>query len=154
MAKKPVMLCIMDGFGWTPDETYGNAVVAANKPHLDALMKNYPMTTINASGMAVGLPDGQMGNSEVGHTNMGAGRIVYQQLTLITKSIKDGEMFKNPVLVKNMKAAIDAGKGHPPDGPGWYRRRSQPCRSLVRRAGNGQAYGRNQGLSALHHGRP
>ena len=110
MSKKPVMLCIMDGFGWTPDETYGNAVVAANKPHLDALMKNYPMTTINASGMAVGLPDGQMGNSEVGHTNMGAGRIVYQQLTLITKSIKDGEMFKNPVLVKNMKAAIDAGK--------------------------------------------
>ena len=110
MAKKPVMLCIMDGFGWTPDETYGNAVVAANKPHLDALMKNYPMTTINASGMAVGLPDGQMGNSEVGHTNMGAGRIVYQQLTLITKSIKDGEMLKNPVLVKNMQAAIDAGK--------------------------------------------
>ena len=110
MAKKPVMLCIMDGFGWTPDETYGNAVVAANKPHLDALMKKYPMTTINASGMAVGLPDGQMGNSEVGHTNMGAGRIVYQQLTLITKSIKDGEMFKNPVLVKNMKAAIDVGK--------------------------------------------
>ena len=110
MAKKPVMLCIMDGFGWTPAETYGNAVVAANKPHLDALMKNYPMTTINASGMAVGLPDGQMGNSEVGHTNMGAGRIVYQQLTLITKSIKDGEMFKNPVLVKNMKAAIEAGK--------------------------------------------
>ncbi len=73
-------------------------------------MAKYPMTTINASGMAVGLPDGQMGNSEVGHTNMGAGRIVYQQLTLITKSIQDGEMFKNPVLVKNMKAAIDAGK--------------------------------------------
>ena len=96
MAKKPVMLCIMDGFGWTPDETYGNAVVAANKPHLDALMKNYPMTTINASGMAVGLPDGQMGNSEVGHTNMGAGRIVYQQLTLITKSIKDGECSRTP----------------------------------------------------------
>ena len=61
------------------------------------------MTTIQASGLAVGLPDGQMGNSEVGHTNMGAGRIVYQQLTLITKSIKDGEMLKNPVLVKNMK---------------------------------------------------
>ena len=104
------MLCIMDGFGWTPDETYGNAVAAANKPNLDKIFANYPMTTIEASGMAVGLPDGQMGNSEVGHTNMGAGRIVYQQLTLITKSIKDGEMFKNPVLVKNMKAAIDAGK--------------------------------------------
>ena len=110
MSKKPVMLCIMDGFGWTPDVTYGNAVVAANKPNLDKLFANYPMTTIEASGMAVGLPDGQMGNSEVGHTNMGAGRIVYQQLTLITKSIKDGEMLKNPVLVKNMKAAIDAGK--------------------------------------------
>ena len=110
MAKKPVLLCIMDGFGWVPEETFGNAVVAAKKPHLDALMAKYPMTTIEASGMAVGLPDGQMGNSEVGHTNMGAGRIVYQQLTLITKSIKDGEMFKNPVLVKNMQAAIDAGK--------------------------------------------
>ena len=110
MAKKPVLLCIMDGFGWVPGETYGNAVVAAKTPHLDALMAKYPMTTIEASGMAVGLPDGQMGNSEVGHTNMGAGRIVYQQLTLITKSIKDGEMLKNPVLVKNMQAAIDAGK--------------------------------------------
>ena len=110
MSKKPVLLCIMDGFGWVPNETYGNAVVAAKTPHLDALMAKYPMTTIEASGMAVGLPDGQMGNSEVGHTNMGAGRIVYQQLTLITKSIRDGEMFKNPVLVKNMKAAIEAGK--------------------------------------------
>ena len=110
MAKKPVLLCIMDGFGWVPGETYGNAVVAAKTPHLDALMAKYPMTTIEASGMAVGLPDGQMGNSEVGHTNMGAGRIVYQQLTLITKSIKDGEMLKNPVLLKNMQAAIDAGK--------------------------------------------
>ena len=110
MSKKPVLLCIMDGFGWVPNETYGNAVVAAKTPHLDALMEKYPMTTIEASGMAVGLPDGQMGNSEVGHTNMGAGRIVYQQLTLITKSIRDGEMFKNPVLVKNMKAAIEAGK--------------------------------------------
>ena len=110
MSKKPVLLCIMDGFGWTLNETYGNAVVAARKPFLDSLMAKYPMTTIDASGMAVGLPDGQMGNSEVGHTNMGAGRIVYQQLTLITKSIRDGEMLKNPVLVKNMKAAIDAGK--------------------------------------------
>ena len=62
MAKKPVLLCIMDGFGWVPGETYGNAVVAAKTPHLDALMAKYPMTTIEASGMAVGLPDGQMGN--------------------------------------------------------------------------------------------
>ena len=110
MSKKPVLLCIMDGFGWTPDQTFGNAVVAAKTPHLDEIFSKYPMTTIDASGMAVGLPDGQMGNSEVGHTNMGAGRIVYQQLTLITKSIRDGSMKENPVLVKNMKAAIDAGK--------------------------------------------
>ena len=114
MAKKPVLLCIMDGFGWVPNETFGNAVVAAKTPHLDALMAKYPMTTIDASGMAVGLPDGQMGNSEVGHTNMGAGRIVYQQLTLITKSIMDGTMKENDVLVRNMRAAIDAGKAKRP----------------------------------------
>ena len=110
MAKKPVMLCILDGFGWVPDQTYGNAIVAAKKPNLDRLFAQYPHTTIGASGMDVGLPDGQMGNSEVGHTNIGAGRIVYQQLTLITKSIRDGSMRKNEVLVSNMKAAIDAGK--------------------------------------------
>ncbi len=110
MSKKPVLLCIMDGFGWTPDQTFGNAVTAAKKPNLDKIFSTCPMTTIDASGMAVGLPDGQMGNSEVGHTNMGAGRIVYQQLTLITKSIQDGEMVKNPVLYNNMKKAIDAGK--------------------------------------------
>ena len=110
MAQKPVMLCILDGFGWVPDQTYGNAIVAAKKPNLDRLFAQYPHTTIGASGMDVGLPDGQMGNSEVGHTNIGAGRIVYQQLTLITKSIRDGSMRKNEVLVRSMKAAIDAGK--------------------------------------------
>ena len=110
MAKKPVMLCILDGFGWVPDQTYGNAIVAAKKPNLDRLFAQYPHTTIGASGMDVGLPDGQMGNSEVGHTNIGAGRIVYQQLTLITKSIRDGSMRKNEVLVRSMKAAIDEGK--------------------------------------------
>ena len=110
MTKKPVLLCIMDGFGWVPEHKEGNAICAANKPHLDALFRDYPYTTIDASGMAVGLPDGQMGNSEVGHTNIGAGRIVYQQLTLITKSIIDGTMRQNDVLVRNMKKAIDAGK--------------------------------------------
>ena len=110
MTKKPVLLCIMDGFGWVPEHKEGNAICAANKPHLDALFRDYPYTTIDASGMAVGLPDGQMGNSEVGHTNIGAGRIVYQQLTLITKSILDGTMRQNDVLVRNMKKAIDAGK--------------------------------------------
>ena len=110
MAKKPVLLCIMDGFGWVPEQTFGNAIAAAKRPNLDRLFENYPYTTIQASGMAVGLPEGQMGNSEVGHTNMGAGRIVYQQLTLITKSIMDGTMKENDVLVRNMRAAIDAGK--------------------------------------------
>ena len=110
MSKRPVMLCILDGFGWVPNETFGNAITAAKKPNLDKLFATCPYTTLGASGMSVGLPDGQMGNSEVGHTNIGAGRIVYQQLTLITKSIQDGTMRTNPVLVKNMQAAIDAGK--------------------------------------------
>ena len=84
--KKPVVLCIMDGVGYNPSD-YGNAIAAAKTPRLDEIFKNNPMTYIGASGMDVGLPDGQMGNSEVGHTNIGAGRVVYQELTRITKSI-------------------------------------------------------------------
>ena len=109
MSKKPVVLMILDGYGLNKTHE-GNAVYEAKKPVMDRLMKECPFVEGQASGLAVGLPEGQMGNSEVGHLNMGAGRIVYQQLTLITKSIRDGEMLKNPVLVKNMKAAIDAGK--------------------------------------------
>ena len=108
MAKKPLMLCILDGFGWVPQETYGNAIVAAHTPNIDRLMATCPHTTIGASGMDVGLPDGQMGNSEVGHTNIGAGRIVYQELTRITKSIQDGDFFQNSAL----KAAMENAKGH------------------------------------------
>lgn len=96
--KRPVVLCIMDGFGNNPSD-YGNAIKAAKTPNLDKLMAEYPMTYIGASGMDVGLPDGQMGNSEVGHTNIGAGRVVYQELTRITKSIQDGDFFKNEALV-------------------------------------------------------
>ncbi len=96
--KRPVVLCIMDGFGHNPSD-YGNAIKAANTPNLDKLMAEYPMTYIGASGMDVGLPDGQMGNSEVGHTNIGAGRVVYQELTRITKSIQDGDFFQNEALV-------------------------------------------------------
>ena len=96
--KKPVALIIMDGFGWVPQSVAGNAVLSADTPNIDKYMKEYPWTTIGASGMDVGLPDGQMGNSEVGHTNMGAGRIVYQQLTLITKSIRDGSILENDVF--------------------------------------------------------
>lgn len=100
--KKPLALIILDGFGYNPNE-YGNAIKAASTPNIDALFAKYPHTLIGASGMDVGLPDGQMGNSEVGHTNIGAGRIVYQELTRITKSIKDGDFFSNPAL----KAAIE-----------------------------------------------
>ena len=92
MSKQPLMLCILDGFGWVPEKADGNAIVAARTPNLDRLFATCPYTTIGASGMDVGLPDGQMGNSEVGHTNIGAGRIVYQELTRITKAIQDGSI--------------------------------------------------------------
>ena len=99
MSKKPVVLMILDGYGLN-DKTEGNAVANAKTPVMDSLMKEYPFVKGNASGMAVGLPDGQMGNSEVGHMNMGAGRIVYQELTRITKSIQDGDFFENEGLVE------------------------------------------------------
>lgn len=92
MAKKPVMLMILDGFG-IGKEYPGNAVFLANKPNFDRLSKKYPTTRLEASGLAVGLPQGQMGNSEVGHLNIGSGRVVYQELTRITKAIDDGDFF-------------------------------------------------------------
>ena len=95
---KPVALIIMDGFGINNSD-YGNAIHTAKTPNIDRLFSQNPITQIGASGMDVGLPDGQMGNSEVGHTNIGAGRIVYQELTRITKSIKDGDFFENEVLL-------------------------------------------------------
>ncbi len=100
--KKPAVLIIMDGYGIAP-KSEGNAVTKADKPNLDKIFSENPYTTIGASGMAVGLPDGQMGNSEVGHTNMGAGRIVYQDLTRITKSIQDGDFYENEVLLDAME---------------------------------------------------
>ncbi|TYQ16377.1 UNVERIFIED_CONTAM: phosphoglycerate mutase [Acetivibrio alkalicellulosi] len=93
MKDRLVALIILDGYGLNPKEE-GNAIASANKPNLDKLMKDYPSTVIKTSGMDVGLPHGQMGNSEVGHTNIGAGRIVYQELTRITKSIEDGDFFE------------------------------------------------------------
>lgn len=92
--KKPLILIIMDGFGINESD-YGNAIHAANKPNIDRLFARWPKTQIGASGMDVGLPDGQMGNSEVGHTNIGAGRIVYQELTRITKTMQEGGFAKN-----------------------------------------------------------
>ena len=99
MDKKTTMLMIIDGFGINPEEN-ANAVKLANTPTLDKLYKQCPNTVIHTSGLDVGLPDGQMGNSEVGHTNIGAGRIVYQELTRITKSIEDGDFFNIPEFVQ------------------------------------------------------
>lgn len=106
---KPVMLCILDGFGYSEND-YGNAIKAAKTPYLDKLFEKYPHTLIGASGMDVGLPDGQMGNSEVGHTNIGAGRTVYQELTRITKSIADGDFYENPALLAAMQSAKQNNK--------------------------------------------
>lgn len=106
---KPVALLILDGFGLR-DETYGNAVAQAKKPNYDRLWNSYPHTTLQASGLAVGLPEGQMGNSEVGHLNIGAGRVVYQDLTRITKSIQEGEFFKNETLLGAINHCKEKGK--------------------------------------------
>ena len=102
MNKQPVVLCIMDGFG-IREETYGNAIKAAKTPNLTKFFSENPFTTIGASGLDVGLPDGQMGNSEVGHTNIGAGRVVYQMLVKISKSIQDGEFQKIPCIRNAME---------------------------------------------------
>ena len=109
MAKKPIALIIMDGYGINQN-TEGNAIVAAKKPHLDKLLAEYPHSQLSASGLDVGLPDGQMGNSEVGHTNIGAGRIVYQMLVKISKDINDGKIYENKALSDAMDAAKANGK--------------------------------------------
>ena len=109
MERTMTALIIMDGFGINPVHE-GNAIYQAGTPHLDELMRVYPHTQIGASGMDVGLPDGQMGNSEVGHLNIGAGRIVYQELTRITKDIQDGDFFKKKPLCDVMDRAAAEGK--------------------------------------------
>jgi 2,3-bisphosphoglycerate-independent phosphoglycerate mutase len=108
-SKKPVVLIIMDGYGLRAD-SYGNAVAQARTPNLDRLRDRYPHTQIEASGLAVGLPCGQMGNSEVGHLNLGAGRIVYQDLTRVTQAIGDGSFAKNEVLLGAIEHALSADK--------------------------------------------
>lgn len=105
--KQPIVLLIMDGYGLASDK-FGNAIKIASAGVIDNLMNNYSWTKLGASGMSVGLPDGQMGNSEVGHLNMGAGRIVYQDLTRITKEIQDGDFFKN----EELKWAIESAKAN------------------------------------------
>ena len=108
MAKKITALVIMDGFGLN-DIKEGNAVYEASTPNIDRLMKEYPSGQINASGLDVGLPDGQMGNSEVGHLNLGAGRIVYQDYTRVSKAIEDGDFFSNPALLSAVNNAKEKG---------------------------------------------
>ena len=108
MKHRPTMLMILDGFG-IRKETYGNAIAAADTPVLDDFFSRYPFITIEASGEPVGLPAGQMGNSEVGHLNIGAGSVVYQNLLKITRSIRSGEFFENPALLSAMK---NAAAGH------------------------------------------
>ena len=103
--KKLVMLAIMDGYGITK-EAHGNAIMAANKPNLDRIFKEYPCVTIGASGEDVGLPDGQMGNSEVGHMNIGAGRIVYQSLTRVNIAVRENTLIKMPAIDNAIKHAI------------------------------------------------
>ena len=109
MDKHTTMLMILDGFGYTP-EVRGNAIAAASKPNLDRIYSKYPHTLLGASGSSVGLPDGQMGNSEVGHLNIGAGRIVYQDLSRITRAIEDGSFRENPVLKRAMENAQKEGR--------------------------------------------
>lgn len=103
--RKPVMLMILDGYGIS-DQKEGNAIFKANKPNLDRILKKYPNTTLDASGISVGLPEGQMGNSEVGHLNIGAGRVIYQSFTRISKAIVDGDFFQNESLNKAVDNAI------------------------------------------------
>ncbi len=111
MAKsvKPLVLLILDGWGYREDPT-DNAIVQANTPVMDRLWRDYPHSLISGSGMDVGLPEGQMGNSEVGHVNLGSGRVVYQDFTRITKAIQDGDFYQNPVLVNAVRSAAQAGK--------------------------------------------
>jgi len=106
---KPLVLLILDGWGYREDPA-DNAILQANTPVMDRLWQQYPHSLISGSGMDVGLPDGQMGNSEVGHVNLGSGRVVYQEFTRITKAIKDGDFFQNPALVGAVRSAVAQGK--------------------------------------------
>ena len=105
MKKDLVLLCIMDGYGIT-DNVPGNAILAAKKPNLDKLFKEYPNTILGASGEDVGLPDGQMGNSEVGHANIGAGRIVYQSLTRVNIAVRNNTLMDMEAIKKAVDHAL------------------------------------------------
>src|SRR3954451_5027733 len=106
---KPLVLIILDGWGYAPPSN-ANAISLARKPNYDRLLVEYPNTLVHTSGRFVGLPTGQMGNSEVGHLNMGAGRVVYMDITRIDLMIENGDFFSNPVLMAAMKHAKTGGR--------------------------------------------
>ena len=145
MNKTPTTLIIMDGFGLRA-ETEGNAIRAAATPRLDQFFQEFAHTELSASGLDVGLPEGQMGNSEVGHTNIGAGRVVFQDLPRITKSIADGTSFSQSRL--SPRHGRLPGEGHlpAPDGPAVRRRRPLPPGAPVRPA----ALAKKQGLEKVY----
>ena len=124
---RPIVLTVLDGWGYRA-ETKGNAIALARKPNYDRLLKEFPNTLIHTSGPSVGLPEGQMGNSEVGHLNIGAGRIVQMDITRVDKLIASGELFRQPLLL----GAMERGREQPTalDGPGQRRRRAFAHRSL------------------------
>lgn len=136
MSKRPTVLMILDGYGLN-DRCDHNAVCEGKTPVMDQLMSQCPFVKGNASGLFVGLPDGQMGNSEVGHMNMGAGRVIYQELTKITKSIQDGDFFQNQEFL----AAVENCKKHDSAlhlfGLGIYWRCSQPFDPYLWSSGTG-----------------
>src|SRR5256885_9106349 len=109
MRPKPLLLVILDGWGYRPERD-ANAIALAKKPNYDKLLREYPNTLIHTSGRYVGLPSGQMGNSEVGHLNIGAGRVVYMDITKIDVMIQNGEFFHNPALMMAMKNARSGGR--------------------------------------------
>jgi 2,3-bisphosphoglycerate-independent phosphoglycerate mutase len=142
---KPLLLVILDGFGLR-EERENNAIALAKTPNLDMLMRDYPWTALKTSGLAVGLPEGQMGNSEVGHTNLGAGRIVYQDLVRINRAVDDGSFFRNPVLLEAMARAKGAsGTVHfmgllSDGGVHSHEEHLHACLELARREGVARAF--------------
>ena len=134
--KRPFMLMILDGFGLS-EKKRGNAIYAARKPNLDEIFARYPHTSLNASGLAVGLPDGQMGNSEVGHLNIGAGRVVYQELTRITRAIDEGRLEENTALIRRHGQRVLQRRSFAHHGAPLRRRRPQSHRPYQSRDLNG-----------------
>ena len=121
MSQNRVLLCILDGWG-VSEKTEFNAVKTADTPNYDSFLKNMSTTTIHADGLNVGLPEGQMGNSEVGHLNIGAGRVVYQELTRINKSIDEGQFFKNEEFNRAIEHIKSTGGGFAHYGADFIRR--------------------------------